>query len=188
MTRAGWAAVAILATAVLAALVWRGTDDDEPPPRRAGATPAAVSSVYAQARYGYSLRVPAGWRVREGRRATRLTGPGATVTIVVASPTSGSFVSRVARDTRRALLSSYRPARVVAAGRGRLGSARARTAELAGTAPGRRRVRILSAVAASRWRTYVVTVFAAVPPDAVRFVEAQRTLASLRFGRPGRGG
>jgi hypothetical protein len=59
----------------------------------------------------------------------------------------------------------------------------ARTTELVATQGGRK-IRILSVTAASRWRTYQVALFSALPPAAGRLVEAREIVRSFAFQRP----
>jgi hypothetical protein len=116
--------------------------------------------------------------------ARRLRSPDSSISIIFTSPTAGSFARQVRRDTERALLAGYRPARIVGRAPGWVGSRRVQTTEIVGTDRHHQRIRILSIAAASRWRTYAIAVFSAIPPRANRLLEAQQILRSVSFVRP----
>jgi hypothetical protein len=182
-------AAAAAGVALIATPAWHGlagSDDARPAPSAAPAL-SAPPVFHANRKRGYSLRVPATWRVEERPRVTRIVSPDRSVVVAIASPTSGRFPARVGRDAELALAGASPPARLVRRSPGRLGRLRVRTTELARpAAAGRSPARILSIAGASRWRTYSIQVVTAMPPNSARFVEAGRLLASIRLTRPAR--
>ena len=188
----GRAAVALAAgaagLALIATPVWRGLAGPDARGRSA-VTPApartAAPIFHANRKRGYSLRVPATWRIEERPRVTRIVSPDRSVVVAIASPTSGRLPARVARDAERALAAAKPAARVLRRSPGHLGRQRVHTTELARPAgAGRPPAQILSIAGASRWRTYAIQVVTATPPNAARFVEVDRLLASIRLTRP----
>ena len=179
-------AAAAAGVALLATPAWHGPDGSDEGKPASGSAPAPAPPVFhANRKRGYSLRVPAAWRVEERPRVTRIVSPDRSVVVAIASPTSGRLPARVARDAERALAAAKPAARVVRRSPGYLGRRRVRTTELARPAgAGRPPAHILSIAGASRWRTYAIQVVTAMPPNATRFVEAGRLLASIRLTRP----
>ena len=178
---AGAAGLALIATPA-----WHGLGGRDGGGRSAVTpAPAAAPVFHANRKRGYSLRVPATWRIEQRPRVTRIVSPDRSVVVAIASPTSGRLPARVARDAERALAAAKPAARVVRRSPGYLGRRRVRTTELARPAgAGRPPAHILSIAGASRWRTYAIQVVTAMPPNAARFVEADRLLASIRLTRP----
>jgi len=179
------AASALLAVVIAAAGLTQLLSGSSPHQARTSQPPTAAPAIdrFALARLGLRGRQPRDWhRAAHGDRLELRSADG-TMLLVFASPTSGSFVARVQHDAERALLDSYKPAAIVTRRRGRLGAAAASTTEILATQRGHR-IRILSIAAASRWRTYTVALFSALPPVDNRLAEAGQILSSVRFAAP----
>ncbi len=180
----------VLAAGVLIGWVLFGDDDASQAPQPASTATApgkgeARVDVDARLypRFGLALGLPKGWRARVRRGVLTTASRDATVSVAFSVAGGANQGPRVRRAEREELARLFK-ARELSRRRARVGAAPTIVTELAGTARGSGRIRILSMAASSRWRTYSVQVFTLPAPGARRLLELRALLTSVGYSEP----
>ena len=117
-------------------------------------------------------------------RVISLRSPDGSSLLTFTSPTPGHHTQRVTSETKRELLDSFAPAKILREGPAKLGTQPATSFELTGFSPDNDNVRVLVVVASTAERTYTATLLTPLRPSAKRLAEVQQILATVRLTKP----
>ncbi len=181
--------VGVLCAGLLIGWVLFHRDDSAPAPSP-GATAAQGRRAVripvgrrVNPRLGLAFGLPKGWRTSIRRGVLNAASGDDTVSVAISAaggPADGAKVRRSDRDELARLFN----ARELTRQRAKVGSAPTIVTEFVGRTRKRRRIRILSMGASSRWRTYSIQVFTVLQPTTVRLLELRTLLASVRYRQP----
>lgn len=170
----------VTAAAVLLAIALSRSDDGAPAPT----VGVEEGRLVVSESLGVELTRPEDWRVKSDGKVMRLIGPKRSIAVTITAPAGPNQRDRVLADARKEILGGYRDARLVGESTARVGMVRARGIEVIGTNRAGERVLVLAMAPGTRWRTYLVSVFAPARPDTAGLGEAKVVLDSIRFQRP----
>jgi len=179
-TRRAAAIGAALALLLVVAIALSGGGDEDPETQPAAPEPAGPLARAPS--IGASVRRPAGWRSRRGRRSLALRSPDRSTLISISLPPRARRSAAVLKDAAAAVRRGYGEARFQS-GRGRrLAGLPTISAVASGENRSGVRVQILVAAVQGNRRAWLVQVFSAPGRDAGRrLVQAQVALGTLRL-------
>jgi len=171
-------AVLLLAGIIIATLVlWPSGSDKE-------ATKPLPVRIVSVPPLGLGFAHPRDWKRTVAGQIIRLTSPDGTLVLLFSSPLAKPQADFAKHEAKTSLLKQFAPAKVVRDARSPLGRAgRARSFEITGER-GEKLVRALVYVAATRWRTYVVTMLSGENPSKRMLTQARRILNTVNFSKP----
>lgn len=168
---------------VAAIVIWPSGGDT---PSSKSAPPAKIQPVriVSVPQLGLAFAHPRTWTRTVSGSVISLRSPEGSIRLTFSTPTQGHHTERVKSETKRELLQSFAPAKVVREGPAKLGTQPATSFELTGFSPDNDEVRVLVVVASTQERTYTVTLLTPDRPSAKRLAEAQQILATVRLTKP----